>query len=230
MYMSVGNIFEVALNMKNQTVYGWNANEVDTHMMKNSEWGAVAYLSKSIYGANNEIWINNTNYLITGCAGPNASAYASNICQNAYNTVNGQKASTTYNIYGVYDMSGGAYEYTAAYVNNAHANLITYGSAILDADIRYKNIYSVGATDSQLANYNANKNVIGDAIYETSSSYSGSNSWYGDSSFMPYTSYIWFARGGNYSDQAKAGLFAYASSFGNATTNHTFRPVVIVTK
>ena len=33
---------------------------------------------------------------------------------NAYNTTGGVKASTTGNITGVYDMSGGAWEYTAA--------------------------------------------------------------------------------------------------------------------
>ena len=31
----------------------------DSHMMNNREWGAVAYLSHSAYGINNEIRINN---------------------------------------------------------------------------------------------------------------------------------------------------------------------------
>jgi hypothetical protein len=31
---------------------------IDTHMMKNTEWGAVAYLFKSLYGKSAEIWIN----------------------------------------------------------------------------------------------------------------------------------------------------------------------------
>src|SRR5690606_19467069 len=98
------------------------ANEVNTHMMKNTEWGAVAYLSKSIYGANDEIWINNSSTYTTGCAGNSVSANYYNGCQNAYNTPNGQKASTTHNIYGVYDMSGGALEYVAAYVDSGHSS------------------------------------------------------------------------------------------------------------
>ena len=32
--------------------------EVDTHMMTNHEWGAIAYLSKSQYGAPGEVWNN----------------------------------------------------------------------------------------------------------------------------------------------------------------------------
>ena len=44
-------------------------NKVDTHIMKNTEWGAVAYLTNSKYGKNSEVWINNyyysnSNYLL----------------------------------------------------------------------------------------------------------------------------------------------------------------------
>jgi len=43
--------------------------------MKNDEWGAVAYLSKSKYGKQNEeVWINNSSSYITGSAGNSASA------------------------------------------------------------------------------------------------------------------------------------------------------------
>ena len=31
-------------------IYGFKESEVDTHAMKNLEWGAVAYLSQSKYG------------------------------------------------------------------------------------------------------------------------------------------------------------------------------------
>ena len=41
--------------------------------MKNDEWGAVAYLSKSKYGKENEeVWINNSSSYITGSAGNSA--------------------------------------------------------------------------------------------------------------------------------------------------------------
>ena len=34
--------------------------DMDSHMMKNTEWGAVAYLSLSNYGINGEVRINNS--------------------------------------------------------------------------------------------------------------------------------------------------------------------------
>ena len=171
--------------------------EVDTHMMKNTEWGAVAYLSQSEYGANEEIWNNSYNGYRTGCGGSSVSAYNESTCYE-YTTTNGQKASTTHNIYGVYDMSGGAMEYVAAYVDNGHSNLTTYGQSIINADIKYKDVYTVGSSDSTANNYEANKNKYGDAVYETSSSYESFNSWYGDYSYAVVPATVWFRRGGHY--------------------------------
>ncbi len=83
--------------------------KLNSHMMKNDEWGAVAYLSKSKYGKETEeVWINPNSNRITGSAGNSVSA-SETTSTNAYNTTNGQKASTTGNVWGVYDMSGGEY-------------------------------------------------------------------------------------------------------------------------
>ena len=76
--------------------------------IKNIEWGAVAYLSQSIYGRNAEIWNNPSWDYITGCAGESLAAEHFSGCINYYDSDNGQKASTTGNIYGIYDMVGGA--------------------------------------------------------------------------------------------------------------------------
>ena len=43
-------------------------------------------------------------------------------------------ASTTGNIYGVYDMNGGAWEYTMAYITSGHEYLTTYGGSFASAD------------------------------------------------------------------------------------------------
>ena len=76
--------------------YGIDNTEIDTHMMKNMDWGAVAYLTSSIYGrytdattciaSGCEVWINNVNTLasgsygpsITGCSGSTVSAAVAN--------------------------------------------------------------------------------------------------------------------------------------------------------
>ena len=99
--------------------------ELESHMMKNTEWGAVAYLTWSNYGLGlTDIRINNNSSYLTGYAAvkaPTCGYTANNATCNqygtssdltqAYNTTTGYMASTTGNISGVYDMSGGCHEY-----------------------------------------------------------------------------------------------------------------------
>ncbi len=108
----------------------------DAAMLKNSEWGAIAYLSASNYGLGvTEVMINNSTKHNTGCAASVAATkgyvtydkmtqtnhtegpyYG---CENEWYTTQGVKASTTGNIYGVYDMNGGAYEYVMGVMEDA---------------------------------------------------------------------------------------------------------------
>jgi type IV pilus assembly protein PilA len=227
-YITAGNAYEVVMNMKEKTdVYGWNASEIDTHMMKNTEWGAVAYLSKSIYGMNEqEIWINPNSDYITGCAGNSAAEAGSTIC-NEYHTVNGVKTSTTGSVYGVYDMVGGASERMFANYENNEAMSGIDPSTVLD-----KYIDRYGGD-----NRGYNDSVYGDAVYETSlgATYNGSSwegnttgGWYGDTSRMPFSTGAWFFRGGRYSSGTSAGVFAYYISDGGSISGNTFRPVLLV--
>ena len=225
--ITVSNAFTVCIELnKENNPYGLNTkdNVVDPHMMKNTEWGAVAYLSQNTtYGKGSEVWINpNSNY-ITGQAGSSVSAEETT-STNVYNTSNGQQASTTGNVTGIYDMSGGTNEYIAAFVNNGHLNLTTYGKSLIDAEEKYKELYqatSSSANDSQLENYNlsipANRKY-GDAIYETScegtSNYLDSKSWYLDYSYFPCMDRAFFLKGGFYSDTTNAGVFYFGSSIG----------------
>ena len=90
--------------------YGFSTTD-ETHMMKNMEWGAVTYLSHSKYGINKEIAINSANTKTTGCGPQSEGSTSSGATCNGYTTTLGQSASTTGNVSGVYDMSGGAWEY-----------------------------------------------------------------------------------------------------------------------
>ena len=166
--IGVSNIYTVSTEMNaSGNPYGLSTddNEVDPHMMKNSEWGAVAYLSQNTtYGKGSEVTINSNGGYITG-----GGNYVSNTAQ-----------STTGNITGVYDMSGGAYEYVAGYVNSG--NLTSYGSKLVNAADKYKDVYKV-TSDSGSNNYNnaaptvgqgvpnVNTGRFGDATWETSNSY-----------------------------------------------------------
>ena len=201
---------------------------LNSHMMKNDEWGAVAYLSKSKYGKQNEeVWINNSGSYITGSAGNSASAGSNTGTTNDYTSTQGVKASTTGNVYGVYDMSGGAWEYVAGYVNNGNGNLTSYGSSLVNGDAKTKNVYSKGSSDDRDSNYSANSEKYGDAVYETSASGSSSTSWYGDYSNFPYTSVPFFIRGGYYSNGTGAGVFYFDNDIGGSDSGGSFRPVLV---
>ena len=200
---------------------------LNSHMMKNDEWGAVAYLSKSKYGKQNEeVWINNSSSYITGSAGNSASASGNTGTTTDYTSTQGVKASTTGTVYGVYDMSGGAWEYVAAYVNNGDFNLKNYGSSLVNGDAKTKNVYSKGSTNSYEDNYKQNKGVYGDALYETSiNGNSRDGSWYDDYSIFPISPF--FIRGGSYNNGTNAGMFAFYADNGNIDSFNSFRPVLV---
>ena len=94
-YINHNDSFNIAkvLN-ENGNIYGLSTSDSDSHLMKNSEWGACSYLSLSKYGLYNvDIKINSVNlnsgnrkrtetagksgvdsvYAITGCAGGNSN-------------------------------------------------------------------------------------------------------------------------------------------------------------
>ena len=111
--------------------------ELESHMMKNTEWGAVAYLTWSNYGlGTTDIRMNNNENYITGYAAVNAPTcgYTNNNvpCNNygftenitvSYNTLTGYQASCTGNISGIYDLSGGAWEYVMGAMKDTIGNL-----------------------------------------------------------------------------------------------------------
>ena len=145
-----------------------------------------------------------------------------------YYTENGQKASTTRNIYGIYDMSGGAWEYMANYLGSATGN--TYVSNLLKVESKYQTPYAgTGATAStadRTTNYEANKRKYGDAIWETSNGCNGQASWNSDYSNFPYTGYPFFLRGGNYTYGSLAGPFYFYGNNGSGYHNYSFRVVL----
>lgn len=223
--IDIGNIFTVCQNYRS---------DLNSHLMKNSEWGAVAYLTQSSYGKNEEVWINNSSSYITGSVGNSASAETDVGTTNDYTSKQGEEASTTGNVYGIYDMSGGSWERVAAYVNNGNNNLTNYGSSIVNAPNYMKDVYDSGETETKATNYEANSGVYGDALYETSSGTYSTNgdsdrqSWYGNYSGYPDSADPFFVRGGVYFNTFFAGTFFFTYTNGNASIDLSFRPVLII--
>ena len=248
-YINNNDVFKISKALTDSgNIYGLSNISTDSHLMKNSEWGAVAYLSKSKYGKVTEITSNNINlnsggnkrietkgktgvdsvYAVTGCTS-NTTDTANNIViiedlnkstgdtgvegsnGTAYkwNQKTGQNASTTGNIYGIYDMNGGIWKITANFISNGNAKLLTYGKELLDEtkvtytinedtktitpntgkNTKYVTIYPYKSPESSTINTASQNNLknntkmYGDAIRETTSDNAGtSNSnWNGSS-------------------------------------------------
>ena len=178
-------------------IYGLNSSSTDSHLMKNSEWGAVSYLSQSKYGLDgtniviNSVYLNNTTksvYAVTGCASSTADASAVSTTIGALNNrtqsgvyvwtqKNGTVASSTGTIYGIYDLSGGSWERTSAMINNKEKNLYIYGNELM------KNLNNGGSSKYVIVYpYDFNEDSITSANIDNASllNYDKNSKIYGD--------------------------------------------------
>lgn len=211
------NMFAACLNLTSEaksSTYFNNVSNVDTHMTKNVEWGAACYLAHSKYGLNGEEICINTNSDYKTGVGSGETASTTSVTDQ-YNTAKGVTASTTKNVYGIYDMSGGSWEYVAACYTGKTDKLTS------NTDSTYISKY-IDVYDS----YSSAK--FGDAVFETSSSSSGSNSWFSDYSYFVNSYGPVFKRGGYYYNGSSAGLFYFDYYNGDANSGGGFRPVCVV--
>ena len=212
--INIKTMFETAYNYKRDN---------DSHMKKNTEWGAVAYLSHSKYGINTEVRINNNSSFITGYAATDNSFKTTGTDSNVtlpYNTSTGYKASTTGNITGIYDMSGGAYEYVASLRSETYKNSGFDATTLKTYNSKYYDEY-----DSSSDTTTYSKRILGDATGEMGPFYSY-QSWYADSSYFVAISYPWFLRGGDCSHGVLAGQFRFVRNTGGAGSSIGLRLVL----
>ncbi|MDD4412002.1 MAG: DUF5011 domain-containing protein, partial [Bacilli bacterium] len=248
--------------------YRFDSTEVDTHMIKNDEWGAVLYLSHSNYGINEEIYKNNSSFY-TGISGGQVGGKQIKVGTNEYSssgfytydgkcattlsavtgvdaynkpldlncTVKGNiisdlslayKASTTGTIYGVYDMSGGSFEYVMGNYKNYSGYTIDYhsgfngplddGSSVTNGIPfpagKYYNYYSTNNPSTACSGI-----CYGHGLSETLG-------WYEDYSVMVETMYPWMRRGGDYRYTNNSGAFGFPSHNGDAFGTDNTRVVV----
>ena len=198
-YCTIGNMYT------NAKAY---STDLNSHMLKNSEWGAVAYLTESKYGRNGtEVTINSSSEYITG------SAQTTSGTTNDYKSAEGVLASSTGNVTGIYDLSGGAYEYVPAYYNGSGS--LSNGSSFANGT---SDEFSTAYTETSASS--AYK--PGDATYETSG-------WHGDGAYFVDSNRPFFLRGGLYFDGSGAGVFDfYYSSYGGAGDYDSFRMCLAV--
>lgn len=223
------------ITFKGNSIYGLSS-KTDSHMMKNSEWGAVAYLSHSIYGINNQIRINNNNNYTTGCGSLyDSKEYLPNTeeCEIEYGKSNTYPQSTTGNISGIFDMSGGAWDivmgvyadnnknprsgYNANY-NSGFTGTLKNGSTYNGINFppsKYYDLYTMNKTaDCTL------DSCSGHSLYETAN-------WYPIYNFFAASGGPWFRRGAAHCGGIKANIFSYGSNYGSGAGNATWRSVLL---
>ena len=257
-YINHSDAFSISRALTDDNnIYKLSNKETDSHLIKNSEWGAVSYLGQSQYGLNgtniriNNLTLNNsekTIYAVTGYAAKtlqegdtkleDARPVSSTEKVYKWTEKDGQTASCTGTIYGIYDMSGGTWERSAAIVNNGNGKLNTYGKAIMNAlnngkSSEYVTVYPTGESkgqsldDASKFNYAANTKIYGDAIRETSTAGLGQTSWYSDYSFFVGAHTPFFGRGGIYWYTSGAGLFCFSRDGGGSHYVNGFRSVLV---
>ena len=238
--IGIGDCYTISQNIaKANQFYGLNPLTTDSHLSKNSEYGAIVYLAHSTFGVNNAIITENTKnindttkhiYGVTGYAGA---------------TPLGVSASSTNNITGVFDLNGCANEHTAAYIANGESAL-KEGKSFTEFNeqtglyrkesTKYATVYKIGNIDTSEENYKIYKNVLttekyGDAILETSNYETNELvSWQrGNAVKYPYpnTTAPFFARVGN---RIGNSVFTICSASGAPYDSTSFRTILIGTK
>ncbi len=241
--------------------------DLNSHMLKNTEWGAVAYLANSIYGRCDkntkecsEIHVNNNSDFLTGYAAKHKFTIGftstnesctehSDACNEYGGSSKGQdgtynyqyfspksvKASTTNNYTGIYDMSGGSWEYVMGVMVDANDNPIYLNSELSADDLkdeRYYDDYKNGVE------FQYTSRILGDATGEMGpfiqEQYTGTTTtaveqtrtisgWYHDEGWFVLTGSPWFLRGGVYDHGFEGGVFTFVRGAGEAYAYRAFR-------
>ncbi len=247
--ITVGNIFKNSYDYKH---------DLDSHMMKNTEWGSVAYLQHSTYGSQASVRINNNKVYIIGYAAteePTLGYSSTSVDGNRYESTNlgtdgthtlnylnpnSVVASTTNNYSGIYDMSGGAWNYVMGYTTGA----TTVGGSS-DITSLYSNFFSDTSYSKYWDKYtsttytNYNNRILGDATGEMGPFGSEKDpdnntriksSWYKNFVYFANSSKPWFERGGDWNDGTAAGVFSFNRDSGGASAYISYRVVLAPTK
>ncbi len=216
-YISVKDAFN------NAKAYKGN---LKSHMMKNTERGAIVYLTQSIYGRCDE-----TKNTCTEVAFNNShtTGYSGNTAYGGLDSA--QSASTTGNYSGVYDLAGGSWEYMASVISSkADAEIPAYGSSGFDdasfpKDKEYFDLYGYNTSSTNYTN-----RILGDATGELGpfglDSGRPYSSYYSDLAFFPVVNSSWFRTAGIGTDTYLIGIGGFTTNQGAGSKEESFRVVL----
>ena len=229
--------------------------KVDAHMMKNTEWGAVAYLKQSKYGLGLTDIVAGSGKT-GGCSYSQAGTSSSIKNDQIIGSFMSQRpdeptlpcdvgntlttTSTTGNIYGVYDMASVKGEYVMGVVQDntntsapMSGNDTSWNSGFTGKLYDSGNYTSYTGTAFPSSKY-YDLYAFG-TTYNDSSAYarrilgdatSETRGWYSDGLVFTYAEYTWFVRGGPASLGSVAGVFCASWDTGSANGYVSFRSVL----
>jgi hypothetical protein len=176
---SISNYFTQINNITSLTdIYGFDTTSnsvVNTHLIKNNEWAAVAYFTQSKYGLYN---YGNYDQIDTDSTSSTETLdYITNAAQ-----------STTKNVYGIYDLNSGVSEYVMGNYNNSLNSLDGF------SELPDSNYFSVYTTENNYLSSN-----LQHALFETNNLFNSSTS-----NFVSNTA-PWLVRNGLFSYDSSSG-------------------------
>ena len=235
------------------TSYDYQRN-LDSHMMKNTEWGAIIYLTFSKYGMAEPVIINNnsdylTGYGATSIAIADGQTTSGNTDELTKNYIAITTSSTTGNIFGIYDMSGGAHEYIMGVMADGDGNPFSgvstdnnsgFNGSLSDGNIitngiewpekKYYDLYNYA--ESETRRYYSIR-ILGDATGElgpfektTTTNSRLISSWYNSEAHIIYLNDPWFANGSSLSEKLLTGILTFGSWGGKLHSNASFRIIL----
>lgn len=216
--INISNMFTSIQNIN----HNYGINDADSHMIKNMEWGAVAYLTQSQYGrctngVCEEVRINNNSEYITGCGAISKDDSSTVECGIEYFNSNIYPQSSTGNIYGIFDLNGSAVEYVMGVMLDNNNQIVNSSSGfIVSPNNKYFDLYSYGTNELDYL-----RGKLGDATKENLN-------WYDDIASFIFSNNSWFTRGGYHWDGSIGGIFDfYRNGFGENQPHYSSRSILI---
>ena len=191
-------------------------------ILKNSEWAAVAYLTNSNYGlGDTEIRknaFNQSSGFKTGC-GSNTTSNSPRTasCEMGFGSSTTYPQSTTGNIYGVFDMSGGVWEYTLSVMTNVASVPVYSSSGFASGNMPSPTYYDTFGYGTNPADYT--RTTLGSSTGEVFG-------WYSDKAELVSGTSSWLIRGGRNIDTDDVGIFSFSADTGEAREYIGFRTTI----
>ncbi len=252
--ISIEDSFELCKKLTSSgNPYGFTS-KVDSHLAKNSEWGAVAYLGWYACGTTrtttDSVKVKDALYTTTAFTGYGGASKTNGVEYkdfndllkgNGYNWTSpeGMTTSTTKNLTGVYDMQGGLLEYTAGVLSDHTGPELSSSRMVshMEKPSKYVTIYALSDREGSVQNFadkgyrnwvlNNNVNRLGEGIWETSNAHGESWSMNGGRSRFISSNLPYTTRGGYYDDTQLFGMTDYYSGDGLSSKGFGFRAVLV---